>query len=482
MCLAAEKDGRFDVIANDAGDFVTPTIYGLLDGESLVGLSAKQLRGRKPTSVAVDSKGRIGANDLTDFSIEDDGKEKKVAVEKVHTQFYKAMKTIAVNFLGSDDVTQANTVITVPLDFSKKQREIVKKCAISAGFNVTQVISEVAAATLAYDVSQESHDLTEKCLVYQCGGASLTCSVVSVSGGMISVMNSIKKDIGGDQITEILVGMIAQEFIRKYKMDPRESKRGKMKLKLNADNVKHILSTLDNANCYIESLHEGIDFNANVSRSRFDLEISKVLQRFIDPIDEVLAPTDLKPSDISKVILCGGTSKIPKLQSRISSLFEKAEILSTINPDEVIAMGAAKQASLLPEDCEDKSELNENIALRALNYDIVFTSSAVETGDGSNEPIVLISKNNPIPVRRSYHLPIAGKNSISVKVFLRGTNQEMKELIELTLSELESQDAKPSLSAHIHRDGGIHIALTEKVTNKCDQLTLPAPTPASPSS
>ena len=112
-----------------------------------------------------------------------------------------------MNFLGSDDVTQANTVITVPLDFSKKQREIVKKCAISAGFNVTQVISEVAAATLAYDVSQESHDLTEKCLVYQCGGASLTCSVVSVSGGMISVMNSIKKDIGGDQITDILVGM-----------------------------------------------------------------------------------------------------------------------------------------------------------------------------------------------------------------------------------------------------------------------------------
>ena len=87
-----------------------------------------------------------------------------------------------------------------------EQREIVKKCAISAGFNVTQVISEVAAATLAYDISQESHDLTEKCLVYQCGGASLTCSVVSVSGGMISVMNSLKKDIGGDQVTEVLIG------------------------------------------------------------------------------------------------------------------------------------------------------------------------------------------------------------------------------------------------------------------------------------
>merc|ERR1711935_820276 len=295
--------------------------------------------------------------------------------------------------------------------------------------------------------------------------------------------NSLKKDIGGDQITEVIIGMIVQEFIRKYKADPRESKRGKMKLKLNADNVKHILSTLDTANCYIESLHEGIDFNGNISRSRFDSEFSKILQRFVDPIDEVLAPTDLKPSDISKVILCGGTSKIPKLQSRISSLFEKAEILSTINPDEVIAMGAAKQASLLPEDY-NTSDLNENVGLRALNYDIVFTSNAVETGDGNNEnePIVLISRNNPIPVRRSYHLSMTGKaDSISVKVFLRAGNQEMKELIELTLTEL-TEDAKPSLSAHIHRDGGIHVALTEKVTNKSDQLTLPGPSPTKPSS
>ena len=99
---------------------------------------------------------------------------------------------------------------------------------------------------------------------------------MTISGGMISVMNSLTKEIGGDQITEILIDMIAQEFIRKYKADPRETKRGKMKLKFNAENVKHVLSTLDNANCHIESLHEGIDFNANVSRSRFDSELSKV--------------------------------------------------------------------------------------------------------------------------------------------------------------------------------------------------------------
>ena len=101
------------------------------------------------------------------------------------------------------------------MDFTKKQREAVKKCAISAGFNVTQVISEVAAATLAYDISQENQDSPEqKCLIFQCGGATLTCSVVSVSGGMVSVINSLKKDIGGDQITEILIGKCNNVFIQ----------------------------------------------------------------------------------------------------------------------------------------------------------------------------------------------------------------------------------------------------------------------------
>jgi len=475
MCLAAEKDGKFDVIANEGGDFITPTVYGLLDGEVLCGIAAKQLRGRKPESVAVNSKGRIGAIELNDFCIEDDGRTKKVSVEKVHTQFYKYMKNIAVGF-ASEDVAQNTTVITVPMDFTKKQREAVKKCAISAGFNVTQVISEVAAATLAYDISQENQDSPEqKCLIFQCGGATLTCSVVSVSGGMVSVINSLKKDIGGDQITEILIEMIAKEFIRKYKADPRETKRGKTKLKINAENAKHVLSSLDTANCYIESLHEGIDYNGNLSRSRFELEFSKTLPKLIEPIVEVLELSNLKPSDISKVILCGGSSKIPKLQSRIKSLFEDAEILNTINPDEVIAVGAAKQASLLPEDLDDKAELNENVGLRALNYDIVFTSEQVaESGDDA--PIVLIPRNFPIPVRKSYHLP-SGSDSISVKVFLRASNQEMNELIQLTLTEL-STEAKPSISAHIHRDGGIHIALTEKASNKCDQLTLPAPVPA----
>lgn len=180
---------------------------------------------------------------------------------------------------ASEDAGSTSTVITVPLEFSLEQRELVAKCASKAGFKVAQVISEPAAALMAYGVGQNDPMASYKCLVFRCGGTSLTCSLVSVNGGMISVMKSVTKSIGGDSITDMLVEQLAAEFKRKHKVDPRETKRGKLKLKLNAENVKHVLSTLETANCYIESLHEGIDFNANISRSRFDIEFSKVRPR-----------------------------------------------------------------------------------------------------------------------------------------------------------------------------------------------------------
>lgn len=189
----------------------------------------------------------------------------------------------------------------MPLDFGLKQREFVRKCAISAGFNVSQVISETSASILAYNLIQDDVSGAQNVLIYRCGGKSLTVSVVLITNGMLNVLNSVQKELGGDQITDILIEMLAQEFKRKHKVDPRETKRGKMKLKLNSENVKKILSTLDNANCYIESLYEGIDFNANISRSRFENEFGRNLQNYLDPINEVLNLVQLKHSDINKV-------------------------------------------------------------------------------------------------------------------------------------------------------------------------------------
>lgn len=300
MCVAAEKDGNVDVIANDAGDRVTPAVLGSNEGEILVGLSAKQLSARKPESIAQESIRKIAQDELQEgFALQDNGNAKHLSIEKVHSKLYKYMKDVALTYSSENDFSK--TVITVPLTFTSEQRKVVKNYAALGGFHVTQVISEPAAALLAYGISQNDQTESNLCLVFKCGGASLTATVMQTSGGMFSVLGSVTKEVGGDLVTNILIELLAQEFKRKYKMDPRESKRGKMKLKINAENVKHVLSTLDNANCYIESLYEGIDFNSNVSRSRLDAEFSKILSKFIDPLHEVLDIVKIKPTDIDKV-------------------------------------------------------------------------------------------------------------------------------------------------------------------------------------
>ena len=193
-------------------------------------------------------------------------------------------------------------MVTVPYGYTLQERQAVAKCAEAAGFHVVQIISQPSAACLAYGLGQIDNTECFKCVVYQCGGHSLTVSVAQVNGGMMSILKCMKFGAGGDQITGVLADYLATEFQRKHRMDPRESKRSKLKLKMQAETVKHILSTLDTSNCYIESLCEGIDFSFNVTRARFENELSKILTDFLDPIHTTLAEAGVKSADIEKVI------------------------------------------------------------------------------------------------------------------------------------------------------------------------------------
>ena len=142
------------------------------------------------------------------------------------------------------------------------------------------MISEPAAAILAYGLGQTSPDCCT-CLVYRCGGTSLSVSVARVTSGFVSILGTVHKTIGGEALTKVLADFLAGEFQRKHRVDPRESKRSKQKLMSSAETVKHVLSTLDTANCYIESLFEGIDFNTNVTRARFENSMVMVSLRNI---------------------------------------------------------------------------------------------------------------------------------------------------------------------------------------------------------
>lgn len=280
--------------------------------------------------------------------------------------------------------------------------------------------------------------------------------------------------------------------------------------------MKHILSKLDTANCTIESLYEGIDLNANVTRARFENEFAKLLQEFIGPIREVLKKAGVATDAVEKVILCGGTTKIPKIQKSLSALLDSAEILSSINPDEVIAYGAAVQAGLISEkqifpdtriDVKSKqSAITKLVAKYLVRYSFNYMSASMQftkhqtinsglhvrgpkvtllnfipvvnsaisfslIGGESEEEQILIPRFCPIPVRKSQLVDTAGKKEIRVKLWLVTEGGEKKEMTELSLTEL-SENCKVSLSAHVHRDGGFNVALTEKNTGKTDRKDI----------
>jgi len=512
-CLAVHRDGRLDVVANDAGDRTTPACVGINEGEVLVGSSAKQLHGRKPTAVVRHNKKILTLNESDlKLAIENSGPPhcpklvsssgnpeyvieagegvpaKRLSATSVQTHIFKYMHDIAASH-ATTQVNEKNTVLTVPYTITKKQRDVISKCAELAGFHIVQVISEPASACMAYSIGQLDQSETFKCIIYRCGGSSLTASVAVVNSGMISIVESVTKDEGGDNITNILSDYLADEFKRKYKVDPRESKRGKTKLHNNAENVKHILSTLDTAKCYIESLYDGIDFSTNVTRARFENELSKVLPSLLDPIQSVLTSSGIKASDIDKIILCGGTCKIPRIHKEVGKLFLNAKLHTNLCPDEVMAMGAACQSSLLSEPWQETSKIQREdekvrVQINATALDIGYVLTSGATSNGITNVSILIPKGTPVPIRRSIHLTenitrMNEKISVAVvSLYTMKSEHESEEncpknieLLSLVLKDI-TNESKVSLSCHIHRDGSTHFALTDKTSGKCDQITL----------
>lgn len=381
-CLAAFTNGTAAVLANDAGDRVTPAVVALNGTEWEIGLPAKS---GQPNSKAIIKYNKRLMN--CDFNEEDlsyvetasscrvqndeelvyefQTSETKLYSnpDNIATKIYAKLYTIASHAVQNEG--DLKLVLAAPLHWSNASRERLVKCAELAGFDVLQVISEPAAALLAYNIDDLVEDINV--LVYRLGGSTCAASIVKVSNGFLSVEKNIfRADLGGQCLTKDLADYVAQEFRQKWKLDPHESRRAMSKLLHHADNCKHVLSTLSSAHVFIESLLDGVDWSQNVTRARFENIISSKISSYIEPAKKVIDSFDGK---ISKIVLCGGSMKIPKLQSAVASLLPEAEVLSGINPDEVIAVGCAKQAGLIL-DLPELSLSNTSTEVEFLGTDI----------------------------------------------------------------------------------------------------------------
>ncbi|XP_019828644.1 heat shock 70 kDa protein 14 isoform X4 [Bos indicus] len=525
-CVAVYKDGRADVVANDAGDRVTPAIVAYSKNEEVVGLAAKQSRIRNISNTVMKVKQILGRSSddpqsrkyITESKclvIEkngkllyeiDTGEEKKfVSPEDVARLIFSKMKETAHSVLGSD---ANDVVITVPFDFGEKQKSALGEAARAAGFNVLRLIHEPSAALLAYGIGQDSPTGKSNILVFKLGGTSLSISVMEVNSGIYRVLSTnTDNNIGGTHFTETLAQYLASEFQRSFRHDVRGNARAMMKLMNGADTAKHSLSTLGSANCFLDSLYEGQDFDCNVSRARFELLCSPLFNKCIEAIREVLEQSGFTADDINKVVLCGGSSRIPRLQQMIRDLFPAVELLNSIPPDEVIPIGAAIEAGILIG--KESLSVEDALQIECSAKDILV--KGVDES-GANSFKVLFPSGTPLPARRQHTLQAPGsissvclelyesegKNSAKVEnkfaqrrnklfQFERGKRKRSTVVFLLlfvlsTLLDnkvvLQDLDKKENGLRDIlavltmKRDGSLHVTCTDQETGKCEAITI----------
>lgn len=491
-CVAVFKDGRADVVANDAGDRVTPAVVAYRDNEQIVGIAAKQGRVRNAANTVVKVKQVLGRSfddpetqahkaetkcevvnkgDKPVYKIQLEERTEHITPQEVAKLIFHKMKETAQSALGSD-VKEA--VITVPFEFAHDQKRALREAAEAAGFHVLRLIHEPAAALLAYNIGQDSHHGKSHVLVYKLGGTSLSVTALQVSGGMYRVLHTLTDhSIGGERFTEALAQHLASEFKRSFRHDVSSNARAMLKLMNSADMAKHSLSSLGSANCFVDSLHEGMDFDCNISRARFELLCSSLFNKSIQPIRTLLEEAGLSASDINQVVLCGGSARIPRLQAMIQELFPEVALLSSSPPDEVIAVGAALQAVLLV----NRDPLDMDLHREAV--DVSAGDILLKELDEAGVPVfsVLLPCGTPLPARRHHVLKGPGRLSgLCLELYQRLGPELPEKIAKIVLSDLPPQEEHHDIDTVItmKRDGSVHVSCVEQSSGRSESLTIAA--------
>ncbi|XP_071551436.1 heat shock 70 kDa protein 14-like [Panulirus ornatus] len=472
-CIAVNKDGKFEVVANAAGDRVTPAVVAFHDMEVVTGLSAKQgiirhgantvqnvLRvvgtmedeGMSQSSVSCRPSWESGQ---ARFSVQRGEKIVQVSPEDVLTHIFLMLKEIASAHTSEAELP---VVICVPAWSSEGTISAIKKAAKKATFTVLAAISQPSAAILAYSLAHDNkHNI--HVVVLHCGGTTVVGSVVEVAGGMLTLKESITSTaVAGDALTDVLVQHFAKEFYTKYKGDPLENRRSRRKLYNASENCKHVLSTMGTAQVYVESLWEGVDFSATLSRARFDGLVTATLSAFLLPAKEAVQRCGLTLDQVHKVVLTGGSAKIPRLQQLVGEAFPHAEFLCTLPPDEVLAAGASTEAALLlgqPSNTQTSSSMVPALA----------TSIFCMVSGGESECV--FSRGTATHSHQSLNLALPSPVLNTCSLVIYEAEEAIKEpqeetvLVQVDVTSLTSESKFIKLDFHLKSDGSLHVLLQE---------------------
>ena len=463
-CVAVMEGGEPVVITNSEGARTTPSVVSFqANGERLVGQIAKRQAITNPEHTIISIKREMGTDHKTKID------DKTYSPQEISAMILQKIKADAEAYLG-EPVTQA--VITVPAYFNDAERQATKDAGRIAGLEVLRIINEPTAASLAYGLDKTDH--SEKIFVYDLGGGTFDVSILELGDGVFEVLSTNgDTHLGGDDFDQKIIDYIANDFKAQYGIDLRNDKSAVQRLKEAAEKAKIELSSSMQTNINLPFITADATgpkhIDMNLTRAKFNELTHDLVQRSIEPMKKALSDAGLSISQIDKVILVGGSTRIPAVQEAVKN-FTGKEPSKGVNPDECVAMGAAIQAGVLTGEVKD-----------VLLLDVTPLTLGIETLGGVATP--LIERNTTIPAKKSQVFSTAADGQTSVEIHVVQGERQMaadnKTLGRFTLSGIAPAPRgipQIEVTFDIDANGIVKVSAMDKGTGKEANITITAST------